>query len=84
MTTTTSTDSSPSGVANTTDSLPATVTTHGLTSIANSAPPTETISLNHLFDRMTTQELEAYAQTGTLPGWFQAARDGKEGTHDAI
>jgi hypothetical protein len=24
-------------------------------------------------DRMTTQELEAYAQNGTLPRWFQTA-----------
>jgi hypothetical protein len=33
---------------------------------------TETVSLNQLFDRMSTQELEAYAQTGALPGWFKA------------
>lgn len=33
---------------------------------------TETISMNELFDRMSTQELEAYAQTGDLPGWFTA------------
>jgi hypothetical protein len=32
---------------------------------------TETISLNDLFDRMSTQELEAYAQTGALPEWFE-------------
>lgn len=32
---------------------------------------TETVSMNDLFDRMTTAELEAYAQRGTLPGWFQ-------------
>ena len=32
---------------------------------------TETVSLNDLFDRMSTQELEEYAQTGALPGWFQ-------------
>src|SRR5271155_968455 len=32
----------------------------------------ETVSLNQLFDRMSTQELEAYAQTGALPGWFRA------------
>jgi hypothetical protein len=31
----------------------------------------ETVSLNDLFNRMSTQELEAYAQTGALPGWFQ-------------
>jgi hypothetical protein len=45
---------------------------------------TETVSLNQLFDRMSTQELEAYAQTGTLPGWFRAtvgatAMDSQEG-----
>jgi hypothetical protein len=33
---------------------------------------TETVSLNDLFDRMSTQELEAYAQTGELPDWFRA------------
>jgi hypothetical protein len=33
---------------------------------------TETISMNDLFDRMSTDELEAYAQAGTLPGWFRA------------
>ena len=33
---------------------------------------TEKVSLNDLFDRMSTQELEAYAQTGTLPEWFKA------------
>lgn len=33
---------------------------------------TETVSLNELFDRMSSQELEAYAQSGTLPDWFQA------------
>ena len=32
---------------------------------------TETVSLNDLFDRMSTQELEAYAQTGALPEWFR-------------
>jgi hypothetical protein len=32
---------------------------------------TETVSLNDLFDRMSTQELEAYAQTGILPDWFK-------------
>jgi hypothetical protein len=32
---------------------------------------TETVSLNDLFDRMSTQELEAYAQAGTLPDWFK-------------
>ncbi len=29
---------------------------------------TETVSMNDLFDRMRTQELEVYAQTGDLPG----------------
>ena len=33
---------------------------------------TETVSMNDLFDRMSTPELEAYAQTGVLPGWFRA------------
>jgi hypothetical protein len=32
---------------------------------------TETLSMNDLFDRMSTQELEAYAQTGALPSWFR-------------
>lgn len=31
---------------------------------------TQTVSLNDLFERMSTQELEAYAQTGALPEWF--------------
>jgi len=31
---------------------------------------TETVSLNQLFDRMSAQELEAHAQAGTLPDWF--------------
>src|SRR5271156_7183760 len=34
---------------------------------------TETVSMNDLFDRMSTQELEAYAQTGALPDWFKGA-----------
>lgn len=33
---------------------------------------TETVSLNELFDRMTNQELEDYAQRGALPAWFRA------------
>jgi hypothetical protein len=33
---------------------------------------TETTSMNDLFDRMNTQELESYAQTGALPAWFKA------------
>jgi hypothetical protein len=45
---------------------------------------TETVSLNEMFDRMSTQELEAYAQAGTLPDWFRAtvgatAGDSQEG-----
>ena len=34
---------------------------------------TEQVSLNDLFDRMSTAELEQYAETGTLPKWFEAA-----------
>ena len=30
----------------------------------------ETVSLNELFERMTQEELEAYARDGTLPIWF--------------
>ena len=37
---------------------------------------TEQVSLNDLFDRMSTQELEEYAQKGTLPKWFEAATPG--------
>ena len=33
----------------------------------------EQLSLNDLFDRMSTEELEQYAQQGTLPRWFEAA-----------
>lgn len=33
---------------------------------------TEMTSMNDLFDRMSTEELEAYAQTGGLPEWFRA------------
>ena len=33
---------------------------------------TETTSMNDLFDRMTSDELEEYAQTGALPEWFRA------------
>jgi hypothetical protein len=31
---------------------------------------TETVNLNDLFERMSQDELEAYAQTGKFPGWF--------------
>jgi len=34
---------------------------------------TETTSMNDLFERMSTQELEAYAQAGALPSWFRNA-----------
>ena len=30
----------------------------------------ETVSFNELFDRMTREELERYAQDGSLPEWF--------------
>ena len=33
---------------------------------------TEHVDLNGLFEKMTAQELEAYAQNGTLPAWFTA------------
>jgi len=35
--------------------------------------------MNDLFDRMSTQELETYAQTGALPEWFKARVDTTEG-----
>jgi len=34
---------------------------------------TESVSLNDLFERMSTGELETYAQSGALPEWFRAA-----------
>jgi hypothetical protein len=40
---------------------------------------TETVSMNDLFDRMSTQELEAYAQTGALPVWFRATAGATDG-----
>jgi|SRR5215469_7618638 len=33
----------------------------------------EQVNLNDLFERMTNEELEAYAQEGTLPRWFESA-----------
>lgn len=33
----------------------------------------EQVNLNDLFERMTNEELEAYAQEGKLPGWFESA-----------
>jgi hypothetical protein len=38
---------------------------------------TETVSLNQLFDRMSTPELEAYARDGSLPNWFTDTVAGK-------
>jgi len=32
---------------------------------------TEQVSLNELFERMTKEELTAYAREGTLPDWFE-------------
>ena len=42
----------------------------------------ETVDLNELFDRMTREELEAYAHDGTLPGWFTDAQAGKKASND--
>jgi hypothetical protein len=33
---------------------------------------TENVSLNDLFNRMSNEEMETYAQTGVLPEWFRA------------
>jgi hypothetical protein len=41
---------------------------------------TEAVSMNDLFDRMSTQELEAYAQTGALPGWFRTTVGATDGS----
>jgi hypothetical protein len=39
----------------------------------------EVVSLNELFDRMTREELERYAQDGSLPDWFpKPQREAKE------
>jgi hypothetical protein len=43
----------------------------------------EHVNLNELFERMTQQELEAYAKDGTLPDWFTTTvgatpREGEE------
>jgi hypothetical protein len=40
---------------------------------------TETVSMNDLFDRMSTEELETYAQTGALPRWFSATVGATQG-----
>jgi hypothetical protein len=34
---------------------------------------TEAVNVNELFARMSTEELDTYAKTGTLPAWFRAA-----------
>jgi hypothetical protein len=34
---------------------------------------TEQVSLNHLFDCMTREEMAAYAIDGQLPPWFERA-----------
>jgi hypothetical protein len=44
----------------------------------------EHVNINEVFGRMTSQELEAYARDGSLPGWFSAGlgatvKDGQEG-----
>lgn len=33
----------------------------------------ETVNLNELFNRMTRDEMDAYAKHGTLPAWFEHA-----------
>lgn len=33
----------------------------------------EVVDMNALFERMSSAELEAYARSGALPGWFPAA-----------
>src|SRR5271157_5881304 len=33
----------------------------------------EHVNLNELFERMTREEMEAYAKEGTLPAWFEEA-----------
>ena len=45
---------------------------------------TERVNLNQLFERMTREELEAYAREGKLPDWFTSTvsatpLDGQEG-----
>ena len=42
----------------------------------------ETVDLNEIFDRMTREELEAYAHDGTLPGWFTDTLAGKKASYD--
>ncbi len=42
----------------------------------------EVVNLNELFDRMSTQELENYAQQGTLPDWFAVGTGASVGVTD--
>lgn len=39
---------------------------------------TEHVNLNELFDRMSQEELEAYAREGSLPRWFTSTIDATE------
>jgi hypothetical protein len=48
----------------------------------------ETVNLNELFDRMTREEMDAYAKDGTLPAWFEhvmgaTASNGQGGSNDS-
>ena len=38
----------------------------------------ETVNLNELFERMTREELEKYAQDGSLPEWFPVTSQREE------
>lgn len=38
----------------------------------------EHVNLNELFERMTREEMEAYATAGALPAWFEQAIGGKD------
>jgi len=40
---------------------------------------TETVSMNDLFERMSIEEMEAYAQSGVLPGWFRSTVGATDG-----
>ena len=33
----------------------------------------ESVNLNELFERMSQEEMEAYAKEGVLPAWFEQA-----------
>ena len=41
-----------------------------LNAAGQSIDRSETVNLNHLFERMTPGELEAYVKEGTVPSWF--------------